>query len=49
MGELASHFAEAPDSQTWELGAAFFADGRSMTGANSCGDDRGDDRGSERD
>ena len=24
MGELASHFAAAPDSETWRVGASFF-------------------------
>ena len=27
MGELAASFADTPDSQTWELAAAFFAQG----------------------
>ena len=27
MGKVASHFAAPPDSETWELGASFFAAG----------------------
>jgi hypothetical protein len=27
MGELAASFADTPDSQTWELAAAFFGQG----------------------
>ena len=27
MGELAASFADAPESQTWELSAAFFGQG----------------------
>jgi len=30
MGKLAASFASAPDSQTWQLGAAFFCEGKAL-------------------